>query len=329
LYASSIDTLYELHNNPIDNDFQYDLKKILSKEDFDYYGDINSKNEYLDNIIKYNKIWDNELNFVYNLLKDKLDSVSKSYLINAQKSWLRYYLTLDKIHTHFLDSVHYHAWGYFEYQNNLDLQRNLLKARTIELMEYRYSLNDIVEFSYKQKRKNVKLDKDNYFRHNNYYIYIGFDPDTDYETTIRNSISSCPICKSEINYFRKIQPNFNNFDEIVNKIKGYDSLYINEIHYLKNLYKKNSSKKLYSMIDKLITSWLDFLNYENLFMKEINFKYKRSIYFGILTESQINQLNISKNKEFLMQLIELYCNIENDSEHVQESRKYIYKYKGK
>ena len=130
----------EMLRNPIDHDYEMEFNELQNSKEIITTLDWGAFEG------KYEKIWDEELNHIYEKLLSKLDRESREALIESQKEWLKYNLKETKfVEKTFIDT------GYLGSKGSVSLARDIMeriRERTMQLMEYRYMLDGEVEFLY-------------------------------------------------------------------------------------------------------------------------------------------------------------------------------------
>lgn len=130
----------EMIRNPIDHDYEMEFNELQNSKEIITTLDWGAFEG------KYEKIWDEELNHIYEKLLSKLDRESREALIESQKEWLKYNLK----ETKFVEKT-YIDTGYLGSKGSVSLAKDIMeriRERTMQLMEYRYLLDGEVEFSY-------------------------------------------------------------------------------------------------------------------------------------------------------------------------------------
>ncbi|CAI6082655.1 hypothetical protein PAECIP112173_03644 [Paenibacillus sp. JJ-100] len=139
-FESSGEFYDEMLRNPIDHDYEMEFNELLNSKEIITTMDWGAFEG------KYEKIWDEELNHIYEKLLSKLDRESREALIESQKEWLKYNLKETKfVEKTFIDT------GYLGSKGSVSLARDIMeriRERTMQLMEYRYLLDGEVEFLY-------------------------------------------------------------------------------------------------------------------------------------------------------------------------------------
>lgn len=130
----------EFEQNLLDADYMLEFSSARNTVE---YGAIEAK---------YINLWDRELNLIYQKLLDKLESGQRNLLIESQVGWVRW-------HTYemqFVDAVWINnsKLGTQGAIQELKAQKQRLRNRTAELMEYYYLLSGKVEFEYQGKYQN-------------------------------------------------------------------------------------------------------------------------------------------------------------------------------
>lgn len=124
-----------LENNLLDRDYWLDMRNPAN------YG--TSSMELVE--AKYIKLWDKELNVIYQKLLLRLNDEEKELLIEAQVGWLQYH---EKEQDFVNIALKKDAGSFFRVQK-ANAYRLRLRDRTLELMEYYHRLGGNVEFEYK------------------------------------------------------------------------------------------------------------------------------------------------------------------------------------
>lgn len=133
----------KVNDNPLDRDYQAELRKLNESKDFSTLTMIELES-------KYTTLWDVELNVIYKKLLAKLNPLEKEGLIESQKGWLQYHLK----ESEFINQVFYlrESGQIFGSQGKVQIQQAIkgrLRERTLELLEYDSLLGNDVEFEYK------------------------------------------------------------------------------------------------------------------------------------------------------------------------------------
>ncbi|WP_425800858.1 lysozyme inhibitor LprI family protein [Desulfitobacterium sp. Sab5] len=147
IYDITGEFVKKVTNNPIDSDYEAEFKKLNQSKDFSTSAELVLESKYI-------KIWDTELNSIYNKLLTELNSKEKETLIESQKGWLQYHL---KEHD-FVKQVFYlrESGPVLGSQGTVQMQQAIkgrIRERTLELMEYYTVLGNDVEFEYKSIKK--------------------------------------------------------------------------------------------------------------------------------------------------------------------------------
>ncbi|MCE5287432.1 MAG: lysozyme inhibitor LprI family protein [Pelosinus sp.] len=134
IYQYSNDFLSAVKDNPLDRDYQMECTAAQTTIN---YGELERK---------YITLWDRELNVVYNKLLAKLTDEQKDLLIESQVGWLNWHLN----ETKFVDKTILadRKRGSQGPIQEIRAQKQRLRDRTLELMEYYYMLGGKVEFEY-------------------------------------------------------------------------------------------------------------------------------------------------------------------------------------
>jgi uncharacterized protein YecT (DUF1311 family) len=147
VYDMSGEYIKTIENNPIDHDNNIEMKNLNNSQNY-------STQAVLGLEYKYIKIWDDELNSIYNKLLSNLNVKEKGILLEAQKGWLAQHLK----ETEFVNQVFYQreSGPILGSQGRIQMQEAIkgrLRQRTLELMEYYEMLGNKVEFVYKSTVK--------------------------------------------------------------------------------------------------------------------------------------------------------------------------------
>lgn len=142
VYDMTGEFIEQVHSNPIDRDYQDELDKLHNSPDF-------TTQDWVELEDKYAKIWDHELNVIYQKLLTKLNETEKATLIQAQKGWLQFHLA----ESDFVAQTFYGRpdGAIFGSQGRVQMVSALsqrLRDRTLQLMEYYSLLDGEVEFAY-------------------------------------------------------------------------------------------------------------------------------------------------------------------------------------
>lgn len=147
IFDMSGEFLNKVNNNPIDRDYELESKNLYQSSNMSTFAELGLES-------KYTKIWDAELNAIYNRLLLKLTSKEKEELIESQKGWLRYHMK----ESEFTDQMFkLRASGpILGSQGSVQMQqasKERLRERTLELMEYYFLLGNNVKFLYTNSTK--------------------------------------------------------------------------------------------------------------------------------------------------------------------------------
>lgn len=123
----------QILQNPLDKDYQTEYKK--AKTTLDY-----AKLE-----AKYTKLWDKELNNVYQKLLAKVSRPEKKILTEAQMGWLQWHTKENQFVSSMLANQQGTIWPIVQAK----AYKNRIRERTLELMEYYYFFTNKIEFNYK------------------------------------------------------------------------------------------------------------------------------------------------------------------------------------
>ncbi|MCB8814413.1 lysozyme inhibitor LprI family protein [Desulfosporosinus shakirovi] len=130
----------KLNKNPIDVNYEVELKELNQSEIFSTLAQVELES-------KYTKLWDTELNAIYNKLLSKLNSIEKELLIQSQKGWLQHHMK----ESEFVNQVFNlrESGPVFGSQGRVQMQQAIngrIRERTLELMEYYSLLGNDVQF---------------------------------------------------------------------------------------------------------------------------------------------------------------------------------------
>ncbi len=125
----------QLESNPLDRDYERDMRK---SENHTTLGMAMVTGKYI-------KLWDKELNVIYQKLLLKLNDEEKELLITSQVGWLQYHETEQA----FINKALRKGAGSFFAVQRPNAFRLRLRDRTLELMAYYHRLGGEVEFEYK------------------------------------------------------------------------------------------------------------------------------------------------------------------------------------
>ena len=124
-----------LESNPLDRDYKRDMYK---PENGTTVGMTRVEDKYL-------KLWDRELNVIYQKLLLKLNDEQKELLIDSQVEWLQYHETeLGFV----CKTLNKNAGSFFIVQQAESFRLGL-RERTLQLMAYYRRLGGEIEFEYK------------------------------------------------------------------------------------------------------------------------------------------------------------------------------------
>jgi len=140
VYDMKGELLDKLNNNPIDVNYEVEFKELNQSEIFSTSAQVELES-------KYTKLWDTELNAIYNKLLSKLNPKEKEVLIQSQKGWLQHHMK----ESEFVNQVfNLRELGpVFGSQGRVQMQQAIngrIRERTLELMEYYSLLGNDVQF---------------------------------------------------------------------------------------------------------------------------------------------------------------------------------------
>ena len=124
-----------LESNPLDRDYQRDIRK---PENGFTHGMARVEEKYI-------KLWDRELNDIYQKLLLKLNDEEKGLLVDSQVSWLQHH---EKERDFVGSAIRKEAGSYFIVEER-SAYRLRLRDRTLQLMVYYCRLGGEAEFEYK------------------------------------------------------------------------------------------------------------------------------------------------------------------------------------
>lgn len=130
----------KLNNNPIDLDYEVEFKELNQSKNFSTFAEVELESKYI-------KLWDIELNAIYNKLLSKLNPKEKEVLIESQKGWLQYHMK----ESEFVNQVFNlrDSGPVFGSQGRVQMLQAIkgrIRERTLELMEYYSILGNDVKF---------------------------------------------------------------------------------------------------------------------------------------------------------------------------------------
>ncbi len=134
-YDMSSNTKKLLEANPLDRDYQRDMRKSAN---YTTYGMANTTGKYI-------QLWDRELNVIYQKLLLKLNDEEKELLVDSQVAWLQYH----EKEQEFAQKALSKNTGSFAIVMHGSVYQSRLRDRTLQLMAYYYRLGGEIEFEYK------------------------------------------------------------------------------------------------------------------------------------------------------------------------------------
>lgn len=122
--------------NSIDRDYNNEFEEFNESENFSTEGFVELETKYRD-------VWDAELNNTYEKLINELGDSESKKMQESQTGWLQFHIS----ETEFMRET----WEKFGLGSQgrvslLTSEKNRIKRRALELMEYRYMLNGKIEF---------------------------------------------------------------------------------------------------------------------------------------------------------------------------------------
>lgn len=143
VYDMTGELVDKLNNNPIDRNYEVEFKELNQSKNFSTLTELELES-------KYTKLWDTELNAIYNKLLSKLNIKEKEALIDSQKGWLQYHTK----ESEFVNQVFNlrESGAVLGSQGTVQMQQAIkgrIRERTLELMEYYSLLGNDVEFVFR------------------------------------------------------------------------------------------------------------------------------------------------------------------------------------
>ena len=147
VYDMTGELVNKLNNNSIDLDYEVKFKELNQSKNFSTLAQVELES-------KYTKLWDTELNAIYNKLLSKLNPKEKEALLESQKGWLQYHLK----ESEFVNQVFNlrDSGPVFGSQGRVQMQQAIkgrIRERTLELMEYYSLLGNDVQFVFISTKK--------------------------------------------------------------------------------------------------------------------------------------------------------------------------------
>lgn len=126
-------------DNAIDREYEAEWDKFQKSQEFSTQGWVELE-------AKYRELWDKELNNTYNKLMKELNEEEKKKLLEAQSGWVQFHMN----ESEFVNA----AWEDFGLgtQGRVQLiiaEKDRIRERTLQLMEYYNMLGGDIEFLYK------------------------------------------------------------------------------------------------------------------------------------------------------------------------------------
>jgi uncharacterized protein YecT (DUF1311 family) len=133
-----------IKDNPIDKDY------VKENNEFQNTMNFNTSN-WVELEAKYARIWDDELNNIYERLLSKLNAENKESLIQAQRGWVQYQTNEIEFAEHVINMPEGKGplLGTQGYVDTQIAAKNRIRKRTIQLYEYYFLLDEKIEFTYK------------------------------------------------------------------------------------------------------------------------------------------------------------------------------------
>lgn len=135
----------QMKANPIDQDYRGECKELSNSSKFNTMEAVKLEEKYI-------RIWDQELNHIYQMLMEKLDRDEYELLRKSQKGWLEHHQQEHEFANRFL--FQRRSGRLLGTQGMVQLRlafKDRIRARTLELMEYYLfvSGDDKIKFKYK------------------------------------------------------------------------------------------------------------------------------------------------------------------------------------
>lgn len=144
VYDMSGTFLNAVKENPIDHAYKTELVKLNQSSNFTTTIQMGLES-------KFNKIWDVELNAIYNKILLKLSAEEKENLISSQKGWVQFHTKESEfVNQTFKLRKSGPILGSQGSVQMLQANKERIRERTLELMEYYSLLGGNVEFVYKE-----------------------------------------------------------------------------------------------------------------------------------------------------------------------------------
>jgi len=126
-------------DNAIDRDYETEWDKFQKSQEFSTRGWVELE-------ARYRELWDKELNNTYNKLMEELNEAEKKKLLEAQTGWVQFHTN----ESAFVEA----AWEELGLgsQGRIQLvtaEKDRIRERTLQLMEYYNMLGGDIEFLYK------------------------------------------------------------------------------------------------------------------------------------------------------------------------------------
>ncbi|MEL1135448.1 lysozyme inhibitor LprI family protein [Desulfitobacterium sp. THU1] len=140
VYDMTGELVDKLNNNPIDHSYVVEFKELNQSKNFSTLAQVELESKYI-------KLWDAELNAIYNKLLTKLNPEEKEVLIESQKGWLQHHMK----ESEFVNQVFNlrDSGPVFGSQGRVQMPQAIkgrVRERTLELMEYYSLLGNDVQF---------------------------------------------------------------------------------------------------------------------------------------------------------------------------------------
>jgi uncharacterized protein YecT (DUF1311 family) len=126
-------------DNAIDRDYKIESDRFQKSTEFNTQGWIEIED-------KYSKAWDKELNNIYKKLLTKLNEAEKKELTDAQKGWALFHINESEFVSEAWSDLGLGSQGKVQL---VMAQKERIRIRTLQLMEYYHMLGGEIEFLYK------------------------------------------------------------------------------------------------------------------------------------------------------------------------------------
>lgn len=125
-------------DNAIDRDYKAESAEFQESPEF-------STQSWVQLEAEYTKLWDKELNNIYNKLLGKLNAEEKEKLLKAEKGWVEFHLNESGFVVEAWEDMGLGSQGRVQL---VMAEKDRIRERTLQLMEYYYMLGGEVKFLY-------------------------------------------------------------------------------------------------------------------------------------------------------------------------------------